>query len=251
MSTPKTVLAVRHLAFEDLGLLRPVLAERGFERFLTLDAGVDDLREVDLDAVDLLVVLGGPIGAYDDALYPYLNDEIGLIRRRIASRRPLLGICLGAQLMARALGADVRPMAHGRKEIGFAPLTLTDAGRDSALAPLAGGQPVLHWHGDQFEIPDGATSLATTPLCPNQAFAVEDFALALQFHLESDPARLEQWLIGHAGELAQARVSLDELRRDAATQGAGLRAALGEIVDRWMAGWPHSTGRSTGRSSGQ
>ncbi|WP_431052584.1 glutamine amidotransferase [Roseateles sp. L2-2] len=247
MSTPKTVLAVRHLAFEDLGLLRPVLAERGFERFLTLDAGVDDLREVDLDAVDLLVVLGGPIGAYDDALYPYLNDEIGLIRRRIASRRPLLGICLGAQLMARALGADVRPMAHGRKEIGFAPLTLTDAGRDSALAPLAGGQPVLHWHGDQFEIPDGATSLATTPLCPNQAFAVEDFALALQFHLESDPARLEQWLIGHAGELAQARVSLDELRRDAATHGAGLRAALGEIVDRWMAGWPHSTGRSSGQ----
>lgn len=82
MPTPKTVLAVRHLAFEDLGLLRPVLEERGFERFRTLDAGVDDLRDlrdVDLDAVDLLVVLGGPIGAYDDALYPYLNDEIALL----------------------------------------------------------------------------------------------------------------------------------------------------------------------------
>lgn len=241
MSKPKTVLAVRHLAFEDLGLLSPVLAERGFERFLTLDAGVDDLREVDLDAVDLLVVLGGPIGAYDDALYPCLNDEIALIRRRLAARRPLLGICLGAQLMARALGAEVRPMAHGRKEIGFAPLTLTDAGRDGALAPLAGGQPVLHWHGDQFGISDGTASLATTPLCPNQAFAIEGFALALQFHLESDPVRLEQWLIGHAGELAQARVPLDELRRDAATHGAGLRAALGEVVDRWMADWPQST----------
>lgn len=237
MSTSKTVLAIRHLAFEDLGLLRPVLAERGFDRFLTLDAGVDDLREVDLDAIDLLVVLGGPIGAYDDALYPYLNDEIALIRRRLAARRPLLGICLGAQLMARALGADVRPMAHGRKEIGFAPLTLTDAGRDSALAPLAGGQPVLHWHGDQFEIPDGATSLATTPLCPNQAFAVEDFGLALQFHLESDPTGLEQWLIGHAGELAQARVPLDDLRRDAATHGTGLRQALGAVVGRWMPDW--------------
>jgi GMP synthase (glutamine-hydrolysing) len=243
MTTPKTVLAIRHLAFEDLGLLRPVLAERGFERFLTLDAGVDDLREVDLGAVDLLVVLGGPIGAYDDALYPYLNDEIALIRRRMASRRPLLGVCLGAQLMARALGAQVRPMAHGRKEIGFAPLTLTEAGSASALAPLASGQPVLHWHGDQFEIPDGATSLATTPLCPNQAFAIEGFALALQFHLESDPARLEQWLIGHAGELAQARVPLDELRRDAAAHGAGLRAALSAVVDRWMAGWPQSAGQ--------
>jgi len=238
MPTPKTVLALRHLAFEDLGLLRPVLEARGFCRFLTLDAGVDELRDVDLDAVDLLVVLGGPIGAYDDALYPYLKDELALIRRRLAARRPLLGICLGAQLMARALGAPVRPMAHGRKEIGFAPLTLTDAGRDSALAPLAPGQPVLHWHGDQFEIPAGCASLAATPLCPHQAFAVEHFALGLQFHLESDPARLEQWLIGHAGELAQARIPLDALRRDAITHGPALRAALGEVMDRWMAGWP-------------
>ncbi|MDH0863904.1 glutamine amidotransferase [Mitsuaria sp. GD03876] len=237
MPTPKTVLALRHLAFEDLGLLRPVLEARGFERFITLDAGVDDLRAVDLDGVDLLVVLGGPIGAYDDALYPYLNDELALIRRRLAARRPLLGICLGAQLMARALGADVRPMAHGRKEIGFAPLTLTDAGRASALAPLADGQPVLHWHGDQFDLPAGAPTLATTPSCPHQAFAIEGFALALQFHLECDPTRLEQWLIGHAGELAQAGVPLDALRRDAATHGAGLRAALGDVVDRWMAGW--------------
>ena len=233
-----TVLALRHLAFEDLGLLRPVLEARGFGRFLTLDAGVDELRDVDLDAVDLLVVLGGPIGAYDDALYPYLKDELALIQRRLAARRPLLGICLGAQLMARALGAPVRPMAHGRKEIGFAPLTLTDAGRDSALASLALGQPVLHWHGDQFEIPTGCASLATTPLCPHQAFAVEHVALGLQFHLESDPARLEQWLIGHAGELAQARIPLDALRRDALTHGPALRAALGEVMDRWMAGWP-------------
>ena len=238
MPTPKTVLALRHLAFEDLGLLRPVLEARGFGRFLTLDAGVDELRDVDLDAVDLLVVLGGPIGADDDALYPYLKDELALIQRRLAARRPLLGICLGAQLMARALGAPVRPMAHGRKEIGFAPLTLTDAGRDSALAPLALGQPVLHWHGDQFEIPAGCASLATTPPCPHQAFAVEHFALGLQFHLESDPARLEQWLIGHAGELAQARIPLDALRRDALAHGPALRAALGEVMDRWMAGWP-------------
>ncbi len=237
MSTPKTVLALRHLAFEDLGLLGPVLEARGFSRFLTRDAGVDDLRDVDLDAVDLLVVLGGPIGAYDDALYPYLNDELALIHRRLAARRPLLGVRLGAQLMARALGASVQPMAHGRKEIGFAPLTLTDAGRDSPLAPLAQGQPVLHWHGDQFEIPAGCASLATTPLCPHQAFAVEDFALGLQFHLESDPARLEQWLIGHAGELAQARVPLDALRSDAKAHGPALRAALGDVMDRWMAGW--------------
>lgn len=230
----KTALALRHLAFEDLGLLRPVLQARGFERITTLDVGVDDLRDVDLETVDLLIVLGGPIGAYDDALYPALLDELALIERRIAARRPLLGVCLGAQLMARALGADVKPMPHGQKEIGFAPVQLTDAGRASALAPLADGQPVLHWHGDQFALPQGITSLAETPLCPHQAFAVDDFALGLQFHLESDPARLEQWLIGHAGELAQARVPLDQLRRDAARHGAGLRAALAAVMARFL-----------------
>ncbi|MBO9685548.1 MAG: glutamine amidotransferase [Mitsuaria chitosanitabida] len=234
MPHAKTVLALRHLAFEDLGLLRPVLESQAFERFITLDAGVDDLRDVDLDAVDLLVVLGGPIGAYDDALYPCLRDELALIERRLADRSPLLGICLGAQLMARALGADVKPMAHGKKEIGYSPLWLTDAGRDSALAPLAGGQPVLHWHGDQFALPPGISSLAETPLCPHQAFAIEDYALGLQFHLEGDPARLEQWLIGHAGELAQAGVPLDQLRRDAAAHGPGLRKALSEVMARWL-----------------
>ena len=230
----KTVLALRHLAFEDLGLLSPVLEARGFERFVTLDAGVDDLREVDLDAVDLMVVLGGPIGAYDDALYPYLLDELALIERRLAARRPLLGICLGAQLMARALGAEVKPMPHGKKEIGFSPLQLTTAGRDSALAPLAEGQAVLHWHGDQFGLPEGVPSLAETPLCPHQAFAIGDHALGLQFHLEGDPARLEQWLIGHAGELSQAGVPLDQLRRDAARHGPGLRAALEAVMTRWL-----------------
>ncbi|OWQ85709.1 glutamine amidotransferase [Roseateles aquatilis] len=238
MSRPKTALAIRHLAFEDLGLLEPLLDARGFEPIVTLDAGVDDLRSVDLDAVDLLIVLGGPIGACDDGLYPYLADEVALIERRLAARRPLLGICLGAQLMARACGAAVGPMTHGKKEIGFGPITLTRAGLDSALAPLASGQPVLHWHGDQFELPEGVPSLATTPLCPHQAFAIEHFALGLQFHLECDPAKLERWLIGHAGELAQARVVLDDLRRDAAAFGPGLRAALGDIMDRWIAGWP-------------
>ena len=245
-----TVLAIRHLAFEDLGLLAPALRARGFDRFVTLDAGVDALDEASIgpqvDAADLVIVLGGPIGAYDDALYPCLSDEIALIRRRLAARRPLLGICLGAQLMARALGAEVRPMPHGRKEIGFAPVSLSPSGVDSALAPLADGQPVLHWHGDQFEIPAGASSLATTALCPNQAFEIGGAALALQFHLEADPARLEQWLIGHAGELSQAGVSLQALREDAARHGAGLRAALDAILDRWIAGWP-----SAAQSAGQ
>ena len=184
----KTALALRHLAFEDLGLIAPLLRERGFEvRYH--EAGVDDFAAIDLDAVDLLIALGGPISVEDDANYPWLPDEVALVKRRLDSGRPLLGLCLGAQLMARALGAAVRPM--GVKEIGFAPLTLTEAGQRTALAEL-GSQPVLHWHGDQFALPAGLPSLVATPVCPHQAFAPHAKALALQFHPEVDPARIEQ-----------------------------------------------------------
>ena len=229
----RTVLALRHLAFEDLGLLAPLLRARGCERIDYHEAGVDDTARVDLAAVDLLVVLGGPIGAHDDARYPWLADEVWLVRERLASGRPLLGICLGAQLMARALGAQVAPMAHGGKEIGFGPVQLTEAGRASPLAALQ-GQSVLHWHGDQFALPAGLSSLAATVQCPHQAFMPHPAALALQFHLEADPRRIEQWLVGHAAELAQAGVDVPALRADAARHGAGLAAALERVVGAWL-----------------
>src|SRR5690606_17252890 len=192
----KTAIAIRHLHFEDLGTLEPLLRERGYA-VRHVDATVDDLAALDAQAPDMLAILGGPIGAYDEAAYPFLEAELDLVRRRLATRRPLLGICLGAQLIARALGARVYPL--GVKEIGFGPLDLSPAGRSSLLSVLA-DVPVLHWHGDQFDIPPGAARLAGTEVGTNQAFAIGAWVLGLQFHLEVDMGRIERWLVGHACE---------------------------------------------------
>ena len=130
----KTVVALRHVAFEDLGTLDPLLRQQGASvRYL--EAGCDALDQLEALGPDLLIVLGGPIGANDEALYPFLRQELALLERRLAAGRPTLGICLGAQLMARALGARVYPAAG--KEIGWSPLALTEAGRRSPLRFLA------------------------------------------------------------------------------------------------------------------
>jgi GMP synthase (glutamine-hydrolysing) len=229
MSAPD-VLAVRHVAFEDLGVLEPLLTARGF-RVDYLDAGTREITPERLTAPDLLVVLGGPVGVYDAVAYPFLEPEIAAVGARLATRRPTLGVCLGAQVMALALGADVH--ATGRHEIGYAPLTLTEAGRTSVLRPIA-DVPVLHWHGDEFEIPDAAARLAATPGFPNQAFALGDWALALQFHLENDPTRIEQWLVGHSHELAAVGVAPETIRDDAARHGPALATAATRVFTEWL-----------------
>src|ERR1700744_6469717 len=117
----KQAVAIRHVHFEDLGTFGPVIEERGYGvRYV--DAGLDDLGAVDATTPNLLVVLGGPIGAYEEDKYPFLTTELALIARRLESGRPILGLCLGAQLMARAMGAEVRP--GPAKEIGWGPLIL-------------------------------------------------------------------------------------------------------------------------------
>lgn len=228
----KTAVAIRHVAFEDLGTFAPVLTAAGYKVHY-YDAGVDDLWTLDPLKTDLLIVLGGPVGVYDAARYPVLTEETELLRTRLAAGRPTLGLCLGAQLMAAALGARVQ--ATGRKEIGFSALTLTDAGRYGPLGQLD-GIPVLHWHGDMFDIPDGAVRLAGTPLCANQGFALGPNVLGLQFHPEADATRFEQWLIGHAAELEGAGIDPRTLRDQAEWRGAALRQAGQAMLTDWLAG---------------
>jgi GMP synthase (glutamine-hydrolysing) len=225
-------LAIRHVAFEDLGLLAGLLAERGFSvRYR--EAGIGAMSPELLVRPELVVILGGPIGVYENDLYPFLDAELAAIRARLDAGKPTLGICLGAQLMAKALGAAVAP--GPQKEIGWAPLTLTDEGRASLLAAFE-TTPVLHWHGDNFELPAGAVRLASTPACPNQAFAIGNKVLGLQFHIEVDPARIEQWLIGHTVELGKAGIDPRALRREAATLGRATAEKGRAALARWLEG---------------
>lgn len=228
----KTCVALRHLMFEDLGLFESILNANGYG-IRYYDLGVDEVRKINLNHVDLLVILGGPISAEDAEHYPFLEDELALIRDRLATMRPMLGICLGAQLIARAMGARVKPMKQ--KEIGFSPLTLTDEGLNSPLAKI-GTQYVLHWHGDQFDLPDGVKTLAYTPQCRNQAFQVGYHTLALQFHMELNVNRIEQWLVGHSSELNQSGISPNTLRNEAPKYGKGLSDAVERVMNRWLTG---------------
>jgi GMP synthase (glutamine-hydrolysing) len=228
----RSAVALRHVAFEDLGLLAPIMEREGWDVSFC-EAAVDDLLHHSIKNAELLVVLGGPIGVYDTNDYPFLNSEIALIEYRLSRDLPTLGICLGSQLMAKALGSRV--FKGPVKEIGWGLLDLTDEGKSSCLKALHGEDAVvLHWHGDTFDLPRGATRLASNQNYQNQAFAHGRHALALQFHLEADPRQLEEWYVGHAVELAAAKVSIPDLRAAAQKHAGGLTLRAEQIFGGWL-----------------
>ena len=149
----KRVVALRHVAFEGLDGFEPVFHRHGYTvDYLDMCDGTHTVDDI-CDA-DILVVLGGPISANDEAIHPFLATELKAIERRLEDEVPLMGICLGSQLIARAAGARVYPT--GTKEIGFGNVTLTGDGERSPLAPFNNDALTLHWHGDTFDLPDGA-----------------------------------------------------------------------------------------------
>jgi GMP synthase (glutamine-hydrolysing) len=228
----KHAIAIRHIAFEDLGTLVPMLQQQNYQ-VTYLEAGMDDLAEISPLEPDLIVVLGGPIGAYDEQQYPFLLDELHLLEHRLSADRPTLGICLGAQLMARALGATV--YSGSDKEIGWAPLQLSSAGQTSVLQYLAPEQtPVLHWHGDTFELPRQATHLAATEQYQNQAFSWGRTCLGLQFHPEITAVGFERWLIGHACEIQAAGLNVAELRQETIQYADRLAVQATQLWQHWL-----------------
>ncbi|MBL8645268.1 MAG: glutamine amidotransferase [Rhodospirillaceae bacterium] len=228
-----TVTAIRHVAFEDLGTLEDIFAARGWT-WRYVEAGTVDWAGLNPLADDLVVVLGGPVAVYDGADYPFIARELDFLRERLAKKRPTLGLCLGAQMIAAALGARVYPGPV--KEIGWSPLQIVGLGQTSPVKHLSAENSFMfHWHGDTFDLPDDAVLLASTEGCAHQAFIWNDVVLAFQCHPEVRARDLEKWFIGHAAELnATPGVNAKLLRADTQRYGAALEKQARLCFEAWL-----------------
>ena len=188
----RKLLVCQHVPHEILGTLNPLLKRAGF-RMRYVNFGRHPDAQPSLDGYDGLVVLGGPMSAYDDTRLPHLRTEMKLIEAALQRNLPILGICLGAQLIARTLGARV--FANHTKEIGWYDVhPSAHAEDDPLIGEFNQAEKIFQWHGDTFEIPTGATHLASSFACGNQAFRYEAQVYAFQFHLEVDEPMILRWL---------------------------------------------------------
>ncbi len=225
---------LQHVPYEPPAAIAEWAAQRGHD--LTgsrLDTG-DSLPAP--DEYDCLVVMGGPLGVHDTDEFPWLADERDLITRTLDAETPVVGVCLGAQQLAAALGGAVYP--HDEREVGWFPVETTGSAQHSPLSWLAPEFPAFHWHGDTFDLPPEATLLARTPACRNQAFlAADGLALGLQFHLEAtrdSVGQLVEAVDGEtgSGEYVQSAEAL--LAADAPFEAA--RVGLDAVLDSLTAG---------------
>ncbi len=228
----KKALIIRHVAFEDAGSFTALLLERHFA-IQYVDASMQNWSALDPVVADLCIVLGGPIGAYEDENYPFIQHEICFLQRRLQADLPTLGICLGSQMMARAMGARV--YSSGVQEIGWYPLQLSDAGKDSSLRHLAAQHTTMfHWHGDTFDLPEGAELLASSAVCKHQAYRRGKHILAFQCHPEVTAQDLEAWYVGNSHEIAHGKISIHAMRREAAEYGPARARQAGMFLHEWL-----------------
>jgi GMP synthase (glutamine-hydrolysing) len=225
------VIVLQNVACETLGTIADALAERDLEaRYVHTFAGEAVPRS--MDGAAGLVVMGGPMGVYEANQFPFLRDAIRLIEAAVSASKPVLGVCLGSQLIASALGARVYP---GRqKEIGWYDVTLSDAGaKDPLWADVPRRFVGYVWHGDVFDLPRGAQSLAATELTTCHAFRYATNVYGILFHMEVTPTIIDGMLATFADELRQARIDGAAIRRDVTTHLPPLQAIGRSVFSRW------------------
>lgn len=234
MKTPSTLVVFRHVPHEGLGTIGAVLDNAGISyRYVDTSKGRPVFPSI--KSISALIVMGGPMGVYEADRFPFLKRELAYIKKAIAAEKPVLGICLGSQLIAHALGARVYP--NKRKEIGWYRVRLTPEGKKDSLFKGGPASPwVFQWHGDTFDLPPGARLLASSALCKNQAFRFGDNVYGLQYHLEVDEAMIREWL-DQPGADAELSAIGPGTRRKIET---GLRArlkALGPLAQKVFSGF--------------
>ena len=227
----KTALIIRHVPHEGVAGYRDPIEAAGY-RVDRVDVCDPEFGCVDLCEPDLLIMMGGPMGVYEQDRHPWIGCQLHRLARRLRADRPTLGVCFGAQMIAAALGARVFP--GGAKEVGFHPVTVH--AKDSPLRHVE-RVPVLHWHGDTFTLPEGTELLASSHLYDHQAFRRGPGVLALQFHAEmgEDP-RFDAWIEESPQDLAAAGHTPGSLRDAHAVHGPTAVAAGRAMIGEWLGG---------------
>lgn len=234
MQTMKTGLIIRHVPHEGIAGYRAPIEAAGY-RLERIDVDDSGFSGIDLSEPDLLIMMGGPMGVYEQAQYPWIGCQMRRLARRIDAGRPTLGVCFGAQMMAAAMGATV--YAGPVKEVGFHALDAIDPA--SPLRHLH-GVPVLHWHGDTFDLPNDVELLASTSAYRHQAFRRGANILALQFHAEMglDP-RFAEWVRQWPEAAAEAGHSEETMHDHHARFGPGAVDAGRRMIAEWLADLRH------------
>jgi GMP synthase (glutamine-hydrolysing) len=227
------ILVLQHHPGETLGVISEALQSAALAwQYVRSYAGQP--VPANLKGAEGLIVMGGPQGVYEQDKYPYLRDEIALVRSAVSEGKPVLGICLGSQVIAAALGARVAPAAA--REMGWYPVRLAAAARDDRL--FSGVPEVFtacHWHGDIFDLPAGATALASSEMSACQAFRYGDNVYAILFHVEITEPILDGWVRGSAAELAREQIDSDAILADAGRRVSAMEPIAETIFGRWAA----------------
>jgi GMP synthase (glutamine-hydrolysing) len=228
------IWAFQHVGHEDLGSFETILGEIGADiRYIC--GRRENLKNLDPTEPDILIVLGGPMGLYETEKYPYLLDEVELVKKRIESGQPILGICLGSQIIAKALGASVYKGPKGQ-EIGWHEVSVNHEGMKTPLKYLDKSVTnMMHWHGDTFDLPEGAVHLASSALYHNQAYSYKDHVFAVQCHPEITPRKLDIWLEKGRSDIAQVPdLTVEKLLLETEKNGQHLKAQARLFFTEWL-----------------
>jgi GMP synthase (glutamine-hydrolysing) len=231
----KKVTVFKHSSSDGARLLRIILEEKGFD-VQSLVTPSENINDFDALSPDLLIVMGGSPGVYQAEHYPFLQQEIRILEKRLQADLPTIGVCLGSQMMAKALGAEVYKGSQG-KELAWHPLTLLEAGKNHPVRHLcAPHTSMFHWHGDTFDLPQGATLLASSEKYKHQIYTHGKNALALQCHTELRLQDIQEWLVTHVDDVvgSRATISIEEARKQTAENIDTLNRQTRLFMNEWL-----------------